>query len=65
MTIKFSNFPPFCRKCERLYLDIMKREIGRGVPQNANSLVEMSLKLARSVNHNLYSLYRRLVANLM
>ena len=26
---------------------MMRREVGRGVPQNANSLVEMSLKLAR------------------
>jgi predicted alpha/beta-hydrolase family hydrolase len=28
-------------------LDIMKREVGRGVPRNSNSMVEMSLKLAR------------------
>ncbi len=31
-------------------MDVMKREVGRGVPQNANSLVEMSLKLARLIH---------------
>jgi hypothetical protein len=29
----------------------MKRELERGVPQNANSMVEMSLKLAQAFVH--------------
>ena len=39
------------RKCERLYMDVLKREVGRGVPTNSNSLVEISLKLAQIFAH--------------
>ncbi len=32
-------------------MDILKREVGRGVPTNSNSLVEISLKLAQIFAH--------------
>eukprot|EP00095_Tigriopus_kingsejongensis_P003501 maker-scaffold373_size192110-snap-gene-0.34 protein:Tk03501 transcript:maker-scaffold373_size192110-snap-gene-0.34-mRNA-1 annotation:"tetratricopeptide repeat" len=34
-------------KAEKLYKDVMKRILTKGTPQEANSMIEMSLKLAR------------------
>ena len=33
-------------KAERLFKDVMQRQLQNGVPQNDNSIIEMSLKLA-------------------
>jgi len=35
------------RKSERLYLSVLERELARGVPKDANSVVDISLKLAQ------------------